>query len=207
MSDQSASGFLTGFAAGAASAALGGMTLLYGAARTDWIDTPVPQWFSWVDRNLGLSLLVFFAVAVTFQLTLSELGRRVRANDSPDRIAQMDYLSDIWISLFFGTGVIWTAIGMRNALLFALGDPVATVDAGAMAMLERMVDGGILVALSTTIFGGVGGYLMRVVKTVSVGADLRRRYAQHGRADAMAIRASLEQMNERLSALRGAGSE
>ena len=36
-------------------------------------------------------------------------------------MVQLDHLTDIWTTLFFGTGVIWTAIGMRSALIFALG--------------------------------------------------------------------------------------
>ena len=70
---------------------------------------------------------------------------------------QLDHLTDIWTTLFFGTGDIWTAIGMRSALIFALGDRDVALQDGAFAMLERMIDGGILLALSTTIFGGIGG--------------------------------------------------
>ena len=65
--------------------------------------------------------------------------------------------------------LFWTAIGMRSALVYALGDPETTAADGAFNLLRNLVDGGILIALSTTIFGGVGGYLMRVSKTVFVG--------------------------------------
>ena len=209
MSRGSGNAFVAGLTGGAASAVLGGLTLLYLAARTGYVrlglsdSQPVPAWFAWIDHNFGLSLPVFVILLVVFQATLGELSRRVARHDSPDRIAQMDHLTDIWISLFFGTGVIWTAIGMRNALLFALGDPADSVGDGAMAILERMVDGGILVALSTTILGGVGGYVMRVIKSVTVGAGLRKRYAEHGRADAVAIRESLDDMNRNLRGLSG----
>ncbi|NND61185.1 MAG: hypothetical protein HKN49_13055 [Gammaproteobacteria bacterium] len=201
--------FASGLLGGAASAALGGLALLYLAGRTDYVSLAggVPAWFAWIDHNLGLSVPVFLVLIVLFQLTLGELAARIRRGESPDRIAQVDHLTDTWISMFFGTGVIWTAIGMRNALLFALGDPVTTVDEGAMMLLQRMVDGGILVALSTTIFGGAGGYLMRVLKTISVGADLRRAYTEHGRADALAIRESLEQMNQHLQQSNGVEQE
>jgi hypothetical protein len=43
-------------------------------------------------------------------------------------------------------------------------------------VLQRLVDGGILTALSTTILGGVGGYLMRVTKGLYLGARLNRYY-------------------------------
>jgi len=93
--------------------------------------------------------------------------------------------------LFFGTGVIWTAIGMRSALIFALGDRDIALQQGAFAMLERLVDGGILLALSTTIFGGVGGYIMRVYKTVTLGTRLQQQYDAAARADTSEMRASL----------------
>ena len=201
--------FLSGIISGAASAALAGMLLFYLAARTDIISLNAtaglqqPAWFTWLDQNLGLSLPLFVIVVILFVQTLSELRRRVKAHQSPDRIAQMDHMADIWTSLFFGVGVIWTAIGMRNALLNSLGDPGATLDAGALALLERMVDGGILVALSTTIVGGAGGYLMRVIKTMVVGAELKRSYTRHGREDAQAIRESLESMNRHLQGMAG----
>ena len=106
------------------------------------------------------------------------------ANARPiDQIVQLDHLTDIWTTLFFGTGVIWTAIGMRSALIFALGDRNAALQQGAFAMLERMIDGGILLALSTTIFGGIGGYLMRVYKTVTLGTELQQQYDKAARAD------------------------
>lgn len=201
---------MSGIINGAASAAVGGLMLLYIAARSDLITLNLPTgwhtpvWFTWLDHNLGLSMPVFVIVLILFMQTLAELRRRVIAHESPDRIAQMDHLADIWTSLFFGVGVIWTAIGMRNALLNSLGDPSATMAAGAVALLERMVDGGMLVALSTTIVGGAGGYLMRVIKTIFVGADLKRCYTRHGREDAQAIRQSLDSMNRHLEGISGA---
>ncbi|MDH3647226.1 MAG: hypothetical protein OER80_10665 [Gammaproteobacteria bacterium] len=207
MRAQNGNQFLNGVASGAASAALGGLMLLYIAARGDLISsginagTEAPGWFRWVDHNLGLSLPVFVILLILFIQTLSELRRRVAAHDRADRIAQMDHMADIWTSLFFGVGVIWTAIGMRTALLHALGDPSSTLEEGAFAVLQRMVDGGILIALSTTIVGGIGGYLMRVVKTISVGAELKRSYTKHGREDAQAIRDSLASMNRHLEGM------
>lgn len=204
MTARGGNAFVSGVINGAASAALGGLMLLYIAARSDFVTISLPagwqapQWFVWLDHNLGFSMPIFVIVMILFVQTLAELRRRVTAHESPDRIAQMDHMADIWTSLFFGVGVIWTAIGMRNALLNSLGDPSATMDAGAVALLERMVDGGILVALSTTIVGGAGGYLMRVIKTIVIGAELKRSYTRHGREDAQAIRDSLDSMNRHL---------
>ena len=111
---------------------------------------------------------------------------------------QLDHLTDIWTTLFFGTGVIWTAIGMRGALIYALGDPDATIQQGAFAILERMVSGGILLALSTTIFGGIGGYLMRVYKALTLGSLLQRHYDGAARADTSEMRQSLYRIEQHL---------
>ncbi len=43
-------------------------------------------------------------------------------------------------------------------------------------MLQKLVDGGILLALTTTIVGGVGSYVMRLAKTMVVGAGLQEYY-------------------------------
>ena len=132
-------------------------------------------------------------------VTLGRL-RSALANTRPiTQIVQLDHLTDIWTTLFFGTGVIWTAIGMRSALIFALGDRTAALEQGAFAMLERMIDGGILLALSTTIFGGVGGYIMRVYKTLTLGTQLQQQYDNAARADTSKMRASLQRIEEHLA--------
>jgi hypothetical protein len=124
--------------------------------------------------------------------------RRHLDNARPlNEIVQLDHLTDIWTTLFFGTGVIWTAIGMRSALLFALGDQEGLHD-GASEVLKRMVDGGILLALSTTIFGGVGGYLMRVYKSVSLGSALQHCYDLAARAETSQMRDTLERIEGHL---------
>ena len=139
----------------------------------------------------AIFLLVFFASL-----------RRLRShleNDRPiDEVVQLDHLTEMWTTLFFGTGVIWTAIGMRSALIFALGDPDSTIQQGAFAVLQRMVDGGILLALSTTIFGGVGGYLMRVFKSISLGASLQHYYDRAARVDTSVMRESLQRIEQHL---------
>jgi hypothetical protein len=69
---------------------------------------------------------------------------------------------------------------------------------GAFAMLERMIDGGILLALSTTIFGGIGGYLMRVYKTITLGTQLQQQYDAAARADTSEMRESLQRIERHL---------
>ena len=155
---------------------------------------------AWVWRNLGWSLPVFAAVLALYVHSLDRLRSALRRAAPPDEVSQADHLTDVWTSLFFGVGVIWTAIGMRGALVQALGAPAGS--GAGVEVLQRMVDGGILLALSTTIFGGIGGYCMRAWKAVVVGGDLKRYYDADARRDLSALRVSVSAIERRLG---GAG--
>ncbi|RLJ21918.1 hypothetical protein DJ031_01995 [bacterium endosymbiont of Escarpia laminata] len=154
--------------------------------------------FSWSSRNMGMAIWPFTLVMLLFLLSLRTLRQRIAAEQSIDKIVQAAHLTDIWIGLFFGIGVIWTAIGMRSALLFALGDPESAARLGAFVILQRLVDGGILLALSTTIFGGIGGYLMRVIKAVAVGGELQRYYSRLAEQHNTAVQSSLDRIDSHL---------
>ena len=196
--------FLQGLIAGAFGTLLGGAALLYTLARLGVIrlhDTTVSapgDWLQWAYTNLGSSIPVFAGLLLAFFITLGRLRRSLDSEHPVDKVVQLDQLTEIWTTLFFGTGVIWTAIGMRSALIFALGDRDVALQDGAFAMLERMIDGGILLALSTTIFGGIGGYLMRVYKTVTLGSRLQQRYDRAARADTSKMRESLQRIERHL---------
>jgi hypothetical protein len=196
--------FLQGLIAGALGTLLGGAALLYSLARFGVIrlhDTAINapgEWLAWAYTNLGSSIPVFAGLLLAFFITLGRLGRCLDDEQPVDKVVQLDQLTEIWTTLFFGTGVIWTAIGMRSALIFALGDRDVALQEGAFAMLERMIDGGILLALSTTIFGGIGGYLMRVYKTVTLGSRLQQRYDRAARADTSEMRESLQRIERHL---------
>ncbi len=196
--------FLKGVAAGGLGTLVGGAATLYVLSRVDLIhfsDTAISrpgEWLHWAYMNLGSSIPVFALLLLAYFVTLGRLRAALKDTRPINYIVQLDHLTDIWTTLFFGTGVIWTAIGMRSALIFALGDRDAALQQGAFAMLERMIDGGILLALSTTIFGGVGGYLMRVYKTITLGAELQQRYDEAARADTSEMRASLQRIEEHL---------
>ena len=196
--------FCKGLAAGALGTLIGGAATLYVLDRLGVIgfaDTAISrpgEWLQWAYTNLGLSIPVFAALLLAYFVTLGRLRRAVEQPKPINQVVQLDHLTDIWTTLFFGTGVIWTAIGMRSALLFALGDRDAALTEGAFAMLERMIDGGILLALSTTIFGGIGGYLMRVYKTITLGAQLQQQYDEAARADTSEMRQSLQRIEQHL---------
>ena len=67
---------------------------------------------------------------------------------APDSVAVAKLEHDIQLStqLMVGVGVIFTAIGMRGALVHALSDPTAAATEGAFGILQRLVDGGILIS-------------------------------------------------------------
>jgi len=196
--------FFRGLMAGALGTLLGASAALYTLSRLGWIhldNTPVSNpgaWLHWAYITLGSSIPVFAALLLAYFITLGRLREALLHNRPITKIVHFDHLTDIWTTLFFGAGVIWTAIGMRSALIFALGDRAAAIEQGAFAMLERMVDGGILLALSTTIFGGVGGYVMRVYKTVTLGTKLQQQYDKAARADTSRMSASLQRIEEHL---------
>ena len=196
--------FIKGLAAGALGTLVGGLASLYVLSRVgvlrfdDSVISRPDEWLHWAYMNLGLSIPVFAGLLLAYFVTLGRLRQALNEPKPINHIVQLDHLTDIWTTLFFGTGVIWTAIGMRSALIFALGARDAAMAQGAFAMLERMIDGGILLALSTTIFGGIGGYLMRVYKAVTLGAALQQQYDKAARADTSEMRASLQRIEEHL---------
>lgn len=133
---------------------------------------PVLQW---CYGNLGLSVIPFSLIAGGYVFYLKKLVRLLEADNASAReICAVEEKIDLLMSIFFGIGVIWTAIGMRNALLSALGNMDAEIAAqkGAFGILTQLVEGGILLSLSTTIVGGIGGYFMRMIKAWTAGPKL-----------------------------------
>jgi hypothetical protein len=92
---------------------------------------------------------------------------------------------------------------MRGALLEGLGNLNAHSAAklGAFSILQRLVDGGILLALSTTIVGAVGGYLLRLVKSLAVGTQVRAYYSRLANQQADAVNAVLKSIDAQLNQL------
>ncbi|MBT8088253.1 MAG: hypothetical protein KJO46_09460 [Gammaproteobacteria bacterium] len=196
--------FVKGLVAGSLGTLIGVSATIYLLSRMQVIhfaDSALANpgdWLQWAYLNLGSSIPVFALLLLAYFVTLGRLRDALQRQRPINQIVQLDHLTDIWTTLFFGTGVIWTAIGMRSALIFALGDRHAALQQGAFAMLERMIDGGILLALSTTIFGGVGGYLMRVYKTLALGTELQHQYDAAARADTSEMRESLQKIEQHL---------
>lgn len=196
--------FFEGLWIGLFGSSVGVLALLYLLRRGNFVSFSAEKmpdaspWMSWVYANLGMSTPVFAAILIAYFVSLRQLRIRLGKERPIDEIVQLDHLTDIWTTLFIGTGVIWTAIGMRSALIFALGDPDTTIQQGAFAVLQKMVDGGILLALSTTIAGGVGGYLMRIHKSITLGTLLQQRYDRAARIDTSSMRESLQRIEQHL---------
>jgi hypothetical protein len=202
MNLQKGRGFFSGVLLGMTLSFIAGVVVLYlltvlGMISVSVLEVPrIQVLYEWSRRNLGLSILPFAITLGLYLHTLRALQRRLDDNRALDEVSQLEHLADVWTSLFFGIGVIWTAIGMRSALLYALDDPGVAAQAGAHAVLQRLVDGGILTALTTTIVGGIGGYVMRVIKSSLLGTRLSRFYEAQDQHHADRVEALLRDIRE-----------
>ena len=192
-----------GFTAGCVVGVLGALLalLLYTPVDAAVESGGVNGMVSWIRLNLGHSVWLFAGVLACFAVQLHRLQTLLSsASSEVQEVSRLDQVSDVWIQVFIGIGVIWTAVGMRSALQAALGDPGAALSDSADNVLRKLVDGGILLALSTTIAGAVGGYAMRLVKTLTVGAQLQAFYSAHERQDVDALLSTAARIEARLSA-------
>ncbi len=203
-------GFLKGVGVGALAATLLGIGMLYVLNMANWIVLAPPAMdgvqvlLNWAYDNLRMSAIPFALTLVLYARSLSRLKRLLAARGAlPEKVAQADHMVDIWTNLFFGIGVIWTAIGIRSALLTAIGDLDAgtAAELGAFSILQRLVEGGILLALSTTIFGAVGGYLLRLLKAMVVGVQLQAYYGEFSKSQADEIGRTLLNIERHLAVL------
>jgi hypothetical protein len=163
----------------------------------------VQIFLKWVFENLRLSIIPFSIILVLYFHNLIRLKNLLKKGHATlVEISQKEHFIDIWINLFFGMGVIWTAIGMRSALINGLGGLEISNAAklGAFAILERLVNGGILMALSTTIFGGVGGYVLKLVKAAVVGYEIKNYYYHFSNAQSDRVINTLNHIENQISA-------
>lgn len=210
-------GFVRGLATGIACAVLVVLFLAYILNMTDLISISVVEVpdiqlaLYWAYDNLRLSVIPFSLTLIFYFRALKKLKSLLESEEevSPDRIAQAEHILDILITLFFGIGIIWTAIGMRSALLQALEGLTASsaAEMGAFTILQRLVDGGIVLALSTTIFGAVGGYVLRLLKALSVGSKLQGYYARLAAQEREEVAGRLERIENYLASLAQRGQD
>ena len=136
--------------------------------------------YNLIADYLGCSVLFFTPVLAGYFLFFVLLKASLhRYRSDPVELDNIHYYNggiEIFITLFFGIGVLFTAWGLQNALVSAIGG-VSKAEAGqlgAWGILKRLVDNGILIALWTTIVGGIGGYLMRFIKHFFLGKEISR---------------------------------
>ena len=92
---------------------------------------------------------------------------------------------------------------MRGALIEGIGnlDSQSAAKLGAFSILQRLVDGGIMLALSTTIFGAVGGYFLRLVKSLTVGTQIKAYYNRLAEEQNASVQEILQSINDRAGKL------
>jgi hypothetical protein len=141
----------------------------------------IPAWGAishWFAINLGYSTPVFALILLAYALIWQRIHRSLQVVnvDVWEQMVHDEQLLELLTGLAFGVGVIWTALGMREALMAAFGEQAISLSAsqGALAMLDNLINGGILTALTSTVVGGVLGYLLRIFKTVTLGRALNR---------------------------------
>ena len=139
-------------------------------ASAPWLLNPA----AFIYRHLRLSIVAFGMLFILYGWLITRMRYLLHQADTElSKLSFYDRLLNTTISTFFGVGVIWTAIGMETALMQALEGVNAgggsMADAGAYGLLERLVNGGLLLALSTTVFGGFCGYVLRMLKIILLG--------------------------------------
>ncbi|WP_067620767.1 hypothetical protein [Dissulfuribacter thermophilus] len=139
-----------------------------------WLLNPL----AFVYRHLRMSVVPFGALLMLYGWLIARI-RGILMEEEVDlaRLSYYDRLLNTTIATFFGVGVIWTAVGMESALMHAL-DGISGGDATSLTawgLLKELVNGGLLLALSTTVVGGVCGYLLKMLKIVLIGVQWDRR--------------------------------
>ena len=80
----------------------------------------VEEGMALLHQNLRGSLVPFVVLALVYWRQLMRLRRQLGyARPSAEDALRGEQILDLCASLFFGVGVIWTAIGMRDALVQA----------------------------------------------------------------------------------------
>ncbi len=125
--------------------------------------------------ELGGSIYFFSGNIILYAIACLMLSQTLsRKSTDYHEINFWNTAANLSVSLFFGIGVLYTAVGMQRAFHLTLGNinqDMAT-SMGPWGVLERLVNGGLLMALITTIVGGALGYTLRLIKFMVFGKKL-----------------------------------
>lgn len=131
---------------------------------------------AWLSVNLGLSAPLFAALTIMGWSYLESLKQALNADmKAQAQITHLEQRIDLVVALLFGVGVLYTAVGLRGALVQAIDGPT---EQSASGMLTALVNGGILSAMTSTVVGGVLGYGLRMLKLFRVGHALDLYYSE-----------------------------
>jgi len=161
--------------------------------------------FALVYYHLQGSIVPFSIVLLCYVFSFKKIVTILEEKDvNICDVQSWKHLNEAFIELFFGIGVIWTAIGMESALTGALGgfNEQMAKSLGAWAILKKLLDGGIITALSTTIVGGSGGYLMRITNKYFLNPKIAKVRDNKNNEYAKKFIGNLEDINENLIDLK-----
>ena len=154
--------------------------------------------------SLGSSLFFFSANFIMFIIGCLMLQYNLKSeNPAYTNIKYWDSIVNLSLALFFGIGVLYTAVGMMHAFQLALGniDQAIATTLGPWGILQRLVEGGLLMALLTTIVGGAFGYVLRLLKFLIFGKTLIHLQEQHTKEHQEKIITTLQNIEYKLSQL------
>jgi len=141
-----------------------------------WIVNALNMLSDYLGHSIFFFIPVFLGYGIFFVLLKTSLCRSHSNSGEMENIRFYHTGTEIFITLSFAIGVLFTAWGLQNALVSALGG-LSEEEAGrlgAWGILNQLVDNGFLIAFWTTIVGGTCGYLMRLIKFLSMGRELGR---------------------------------
>ena len=163
-----------------------------------------------IARGMGSSVLFFAINVLWFLLVLRKLRCEVRSSTrNIPEIQFLDNYCNMLVNLSFAIGIFYTAFGMVRALYITLSGLTQEVaeSLGAWEILRSLVDGGIIMALVTTMAGLVLGYGMRIIKYRSVGREILRIASAEAREQINDFKRILADIQETLLRIeRGGGT-
>ena len=144
-----------------------------------WVVLTVPSFkamtlWHWVNINLGFSVFFFVALFALWLVLFIKLNHNLTAKAPLEVVQHAIQKLDLTVSLFIAVGVIFTAIGLRDCLISTLGGlgSQSPTDISAFEMMGALINNGLLVALTSTIVGAIGGYLLKAAKSWYLGAKI-----------------------------------